>query len=114
MDGHYSHILKIRLFKVCIESGKDIRLVCLPSGQTDKLQLLDSSPFGTLKPKWSSYKSFYSISTARGKTNMIEFAVRPEVAGIMKKRFPEDLDIFRATVDKELVKFDAQWMPEIS
>ncbi|GAU97117.1 hypothetical protein RvY_08470 [Ramazzottius varieornatus] len=42
MDGHYSHVTNIKLFKLCIESGKDICLICLPSGQTDKLQPLDS------------------------------------------------------------------------
>ncbi|GAU89666.1 hypothetical protein RvY_02192-2 [Ramazzottius varieornatus] len=61
MDDLYSHITNIPLFKLCIESGKDIRLTCLPSGQTDKLQPLDSRPFGTMKAKWSDYKLFHHV-----------------------------------------------------
>ncbi|GAU91648.1 hypothetical protein RvY_03867 [Ramazzottius varieornatus] len=66
MDGHYSHITNTQLFKLCIESGKDTCLICLPSGQTDKLLPLDSCPLGTMKSKWTAYKSFHRINPSLG------------------------------------------------
>ena len=61
MDGHHSHVLNAQLLKLCIDfnlqkSGKEVQLVCFPTGQTDKLQPLDNCPFGSMKPKWIAYK----------------------------------------------------------
>ncbi|GAU89557.1 hypothetical protein RvY_02094 [Ramazzottius varieornatus] len=50
-DGHYSHVNNAQLFKLCRDSGKDIKLICLPAGQTDKLQPLDNCTFGFMKVK---------------------------------------------------------------
>ncbi|GAU90271.1 hypothetical protein RvY_02709 [Ramazzottius varieornatus] len=90
MDGHYSRVTNIQLFKLSIESGKDICLIRLPSGQTDKLQPLDSCPFGTMKPKWTAYKSFHRINP--------QFECLPP-------------DVIRRTVDKELIKYDEPSLP---
>ena len=61
MDGHHSHVLNAQLLRLCLnfnltKSGKEVQLVCFPTGQTDKLQPLDNCPFGSMKPKWIAYK----------------------------------------------------------
>ena len=47
--------LTTTFLKACIESGKDIQVVCFPSGQTATLQPLDKSVFGSIKTHWRQH-----------------------------------------------------------
>ncbi|GAU89153.1 hypothetical protein RvY_01737 [Ramazzottius varieornatus] len=59
LDGHYSHVNNLRLIRYCKqffeESGKQVEIFCLPSGQTSHLQPFDVSAFGGVKKKWKMY-----------------------------------------------------------
>ena len=53
LDGHYSHIYSED--PVEFWRAKDMEVLCLPAGQTSKLQPLDVSVFGPLKKSWRRY-----------------------------------------------------------
>ncbi|GAV07148.1 hypothetical protein RvY_17023 [Ramazzottius varieornatus] len=106
-DGHYSHVNNAQLFKLCRDSGKDIKLICLPAGQTDKLQPLDNCAFGCMKEKWKNYKAsrrldptFVAMSLKSGFRNTGIFPFSPET--------------IRGTVDKRLVAQDAPVSPMLT
>ncbi|GAV08498.1 hypothetical protein RvY_18180 [Ramazzottius varieornatus] len=129
IDGHYSHVTNIQLFKLCIESGKFVCLISLPSGQTDKLQPLDSCPLETMKPKWTAYKSFHRINpqceitrnTSPGVlaelctpgASMFSFEFEASLKSGFRKTgvFPFSPDVIPRTVDKELIKYDEPSLP---
>ncbi|GAU90325.1 hypothetical protein RvY_02756 [Ramazzottius varieornatus] len=50
-----SHVNNAQLFKLCRDSGKDIKFICPPAGQTDKLQPLDNCASGCMDVKWNNY-----------------------------------------------------------
>lgn len=55
VDGHSSHINNYDFLKACLDSEKDIQVVCFPSGQTANLQPLDKSVFGSVKTHWRQH-----------------------------------------------------------
>ena len=65
-DGHYSYATSnLQLLEMCLEhnkvSEKQVQLVCLPSGQTDKLQPLDYCSSLNVKDKFRRYKDYYRV-----------------------------------------------------
>ena len=54
LDGHFSHVYNIDLIELC--RINNIALLCLPSGQTSKLQPLDVMVFGLLKGNYYVYE----------------------------------------------------------
>ncbi|XP_055349060.1 uncharacterized protein LOC129595950 [Paramacrobiotus metropolitanus] len=55
LDGHSFHMLNDEFIHECLMSEKDITVVILPSGQTDKLQPMDIKVFGPVKKYWRDY-----------------------------------------------------------
>ncbi|GAV02586.1 hypothetical protein RvY_13130 [Ramazzottius varieornatus] len=112
-----------------VSSPVKICLICLLSGQTDKLQPLDSCPFGTMKPKCSAYKSFHLIDpqfeiTRNTFPGILAELCTPgasmfsfEFEALLKSGFrktgvsPFSPDVIRRTVDKELIKYDEPSLP---
>ena len=64
LDGHYSHTNNISLLEAVEEfeneTGKKVRLVCIPPGLTDILQPLDVAVFSGVKKRWNEYLRDFS------------------------------------------------------
>ncbi|GAV06067.1 hypothetical protein RvY_16103 [Ramazzottius varieornatus] len=131
-DGHYSHVINAQLFKLCRDSGTDIKLICLPAGQTDKLQPLDNCTFGCMKVKWTNYKASKRLDpsvemtrntfaghlallcTTEASRFSFEFEA-PLKSGFKNTGiFPFSPETIRATVDKKLAAQDAPALPVLT
>ncbi|XP_055335902.1 uncharacterized protein LOC129586602 [Paramacrobiotus metropolitanus] len=64
VDGHFSHLNNLRFLMDCTENCKDIKVICLPAGQTSHLQPLDVSGFGPVKKRWRNYLRSVSMQVS--------------------------------------------------
>ncbi|OQV14864.1 hypothetical protein BV898_10896 [Hypsibius exemplaris] len=86
---HWSH-LSLQLLVVCADakkSGLNIQLVCLPSGQTARLQPFDKAVFGGVKARWRQHLQKLHTSVMANPKGKLIISSR-------KERFPCQLRIF--------------------
>ena len=68
VDGHSSHVNNLEFLLACKKdnSGRDIKVVMFPAGQTFTLQPLDKSVFGGVKKRWCQCIRLLSAGCSSG------------------------------------------------